>query len=195
MRFGNLRLRFGKQPPEKSPTPATRHAIIVIVHRIVSDCVISQQYSIMSYYNVSYHIMLYYPDPPPPRDIPDKKLKNVCFDEKRYCFCGKGFRKLILKFVIWSIARPRPDSPSAAARYTIMLYYHILYSVLYYYVISYYHIILYYYIMTPRTYHIILYYTIISPSAAARRSSTGHTPAKDKSHTVSFQNFKFVFAA
>ena len=39
------------------------------------------------------------------RDIPDKKFDNMYFDEKRYFFCGKGFRKLVFKLLIWYIAR------------------------------------------------------------------------------------------
>ena len=33
--------------------------------------------------------------------------ENVFFDEKRYVVCGKGFRKLMFKLLIWYIARNR----------------------------------------------------------------------------------------
>ena len=33
------------------------------------------------------------------------------FDEKRYFFCGKGFRKLMFKLLVWYIARLLPASP------------------------------------------------------------------------------------
>ena len=50
-----------------------------------------------------------------PRDNPHKKFEHIFFDEKRYLFCGKGFRKLIFKLLMRIIERLPPPAAARGA--------------------------------------------------------------------------------
>ena len=48
------------------------------------------------------------------------------FDEKRYFVCGKGFRKLMFKLLIWYIARERRADQGDADGYALEHVEHVL---------------------------------------------------------------------